>query len=154
MLEGCVRSENGVVWFNNGGGDLRSGIHTEFELALLAIVDGQTLHQQGTETRTSSTTKGVEDQETLQTRAVVGDTSDLVQNLINELLSDSVVTTSIVVRRVLLSGNHLFWVEKTAVGSGADLVNNVWLEIAVDGSGNIFALAWIGVSKCWKRRPR
>jgi hypothetical protein len=142
-----VRSENGVVWFNNGGGDLRSGIHAELKLALLAIVDGQTLHQQGTETRTGSTTKGVEDQETLQTRAIVGNTSNLVQDLINKLLSDSVVATSIVVRRVLLSSNHLFWVEKTAVGSRADLVNDVWLEIAVDGSGNIFSLAWMGVSE-------
>jgi len=97
VLEGCVRSEDGVVWFNNRGGDLRSGIHAELELALLSIVDGQTLHQQGTETRTSSTTEGVEDQETLQTRAVVGDTSNLVQHLIDELLSDSVVTTGIVV---------------------------------------------------------
>ena len=151
MLEGCVRGEDRVVWLNNRGGNLRSWIHAELKLALLSIVDGQTLHQQGPETRTSSTTERVEDQETLQTRAVVGDTSDLVQHLINELLSDSVVTTGIVVRRVLLSSDHLFWVEKASVGSGSDLIDDVWLEIAVDGSGNIFALAWMGVSDGWER---
>lgn len=97
VLESCVRGENRVVWLNNRSGDLRGGINTELELALLSIVNGQTLHQQGTETRASSTTKRVEDQETLQSGAVVGDTSDLVQDLINELLSHSVVTTGVIV---------------------------------------------------------
>jgi len=41
-------------------------------------------------------------------------------------------------------------VEKASVGSGADLIDDVWLEIAVDGSGNIFALTWMGVSEGWE----
>jgi len=32
--------------------------------------------------------------------------------------------------------------EETAVGTGADLIDDVGLEIAVDGSGNIFALTY------------
>jgi hypothetical protein len=39
----------------------------------------------------------VEDEETLQSRAVVGNAADLVQDLVNELLSDGVVATGIVV---------------------------------------------------------
>jgi len=31
-------------------------------------------------------------------------------------------------------------VEEASVGAGADFINDVGLEIAVDGSGNIFAL--------------
>jgi hypothetical protein len=97
VLEGGVGGEDGVVWLDDRSGDLGCWVDTELELALLAIVDGQTLHQQGTETRTSSTTKGVEDEETLQTRAVVGNAADLVEDLVNELLSDRVVATGVVV---------------------------------------------------------
>jgi hypothetical protein len=144
VLKGCVRSKNGVVRLNHRGGNLRSGVHAKFELALLAIVNRQALHQQRTETRSGAATKGVEDEETLQAGAVVGNTSDFVQNLINELLSDSVVATSVVVGRVFLACNHLFGVEKAAVGTGADLVDNIGLEIGVDCARNVFALAWHG----------
>lgn len=141
MLEGSVGGEDGVVWLNNRSSDLRSGVHAELELALLAVVDRQTLHEESTETRTRTTAKGVEDKETLETRAVVGNTANLVQDLVDELLADSVVTTSIVVGSILLASDHLVWVEKVLVGTSANLVDNVWLEIAVDGAGHIFAVA-------------
>ena len=82
----------------------------------------------------------MEDKETLKTRAVVGNLTNLVQNLINQLLSDRVVTTSIVVGCILLSRDHLLRVEQSSVGTGADFIDDIGLEIAVDGSGNIFAL--------------
>jgi hypothetical protein len=36
-------------------------------------------------------------------------------------------------------------VEKVAVGTGSDLVDDIGLQVAVDGTGNVLALA------CWKR---
>jgi hypothetical protein len=144
VLKSSVGGKDGVVWLNNGGGGLRSWVDTELELALLSVVNGETLHEKSTKTRTGSTTEGVEDEETLETRTVVGNTSDLVQDLVNQLLSDGVVTTSVVVGSILLAGNHLLWVEKAAVGAGADFIDNVWLEIAVNGTWNVFALACNG----------
>lgn len=140
VLKGGVGGKNGVVWLDNGSGGLRSWIDTELQLNLLAKVDGQTLHEEGTETRSSSTTEGVEDEETLETRAVIGNMANLVQNLINQLLSDSVVTTGIVIRGILLSSDHLLGVEQAAVCTGSDLVDDIGLEIAVDGSWDVFAL--------------
>ena len=140
VLESGVGGQDGVVWLDNGGGDLRSRVDAELKLALLAIVDGQTLHEESTETRASSTTERVEDQETLETGAVVGDMTNFVQDLIDQLLANSVVTTSIVVGGILLASDHLLRVEEAAVGAGADLIDNIGLEIAVDGAGNIFAL--------------
>jgi hypothetical protein len=155
VLEGSVGSEDRVVRLNNRGGDLRRRVNTELELALLAVVDGQTLHQQGTETGTCSSTEGVEDEETLQTRAVVSDAADLVEDLVNELLSDGVVTTGVVVRRILLAGDHVLGVEKRTVGAGADLVDDVGLEIGVDGTWDVLALTCIvcqrGGAKCSKQ---
>ena len=45
---------------------LRRGVDGELQLGLLAVVHGQALHQQGREPRPGPTTKGVENQETLQ----------------------------------------------------------------------------------------
>jgi hypothetical protein len=44
MLESCVSGEDGVVRLNNRGGGLGSRVDTELQLALLAVVHGQTLH--------------------------------------------------------------------------------------------------------------
>jgi hypothetical protein len=137
-----VSGENGVVWLNNGVGDLRGRIDGELQLALLAVVDGQTLHEQRTETRACATTEGVEDEEALKTGAVVGNTADLVEDLIDELLANSVVTTGVVVGRIFLASDHVLGVEEGSVGASADLINNIGLEIAVDGTGNIFALTY------------
>jgi len=141
VLKGSVGGENRVVWLDDRGGDLRSWVDTELQLALLAVVDRQTLHEERTETGTSTTTERVEDQETLETRAVVSNPTDLVQDFVNELLSDGVVTTSVVVGSVLLAGDHLVRVEQRAVGTSADDIDDVWLQIAVDGAWNVFSIA-------------
>ena len=49
VLERRVGSQDGVVWLNHGGGVVRSRVHAELELALLAVVDREALHQQSTE---------------------------------------------------------------------------------------------------------
>ena len=145
VLEGGVGGEDGVVWLDDRGGGLWGWVDAELELALLAVVDGQTLHEEGSETRSGSTTEGVEDEETLETRAVVGNAADGVKHLVDQLLSDGVVTTGVVVGRILLAGNHVLRVEKAAVGTGADLIDHVGLEIAVDGAGNVLALTYKGI---------
>lgn len=141
VLESGVGSQDGVVWLDHGGGDLWCWVDTELKLALLAVVDRQTLHEESTETGTSTTTEAVEDEETLETRAVVGNVTDLVQDLVNELLAHGVVTTSVVVGSILLASDHQLGVEKAAVGSGADLVDDVGLEIGVDGTWHVLAVA-------------
>lgn len=142
MLEGGVCGKNGVVWLDDSSSHLGRRVDAELELALLAIVHGQTLHQKSSETRTSTASEGVENEETLKSRAVVGNTADLVQDLVNELLADSVVTTSIVVGSILLAGDHVLGVEKASVGAGADLIDDIGFQIAVDGSWNILSLAF------------
>jgi hypothetical protein len=84
----------------------------------------------------------VENKETLQTRAVIRNTADLVQYLVDQLLTNSVVSTGVVVRCILLSTDHLLRVEKGSVSTSADLVDNIWLEIAVDRSWDIFSLSY------------
>ena len=97
VLQSGVGGQDRVVGLNDGGSILGSGVDTELKLGLLAVVNGETLHKKGTETGSGTTTERVEDEETLKTGAVVGDTANLVEDLVDHLLSDGVVTTSIVV---------------------------------------------------------
>ena len=57
VFESSVCSQNGVVRFDHRCGNLGSGIDTEFQFALLAIVHRETLHKKSTKARSSSTTK-------------------------------------------------------------------------------------------------
>jgi hypothetical protein len=50
MFEGSVGGQDGVVRFNDSGRDLRSGVDSEFQFALLSVIDRQSFHEQGSET--------------------------------------------------------------------------------------------------------
>jgi hypothetical protein len=64
------------------------------------------------------------------------------------------VATGVVVRGILLSTDHLLGVEERAVRAGADLVDDIGLEIGVDGTGNVLALAWAELVLVSGRRGR
>lgn len=140
VLKGSVGGEDRVVGLDDRGGDLRGRVDAELKLALLAIVHGETLHKKCTESGPGSTAEGMEDEETLKTGAVVCDTTNLVQDLINELLAHGVMTTCVVVRGILFASDHVLGMEKLTVGTSADLVDDIGFQVAVDGSRNIFAL--------------
>jgi hypothetical protein len=89
----------------------------------------------------------MEDEETLEARAIVGDVSNLVQDLVNQLLAYSIVTTGVVVRGILLASDHHLGMEQAAVSTSTDFIDDVGLEIAVDGTRNIFALAFTEISR-------
>merc|ERR1719506_625501 len=70
VLEEGVSGEDGVVWLNNGGGDLWGWIDGETELGFFTVIDGKSLEEERSETGTGSSTDGVEDEETLETSAL------------------------------------------------------------------------------------
>lgn len=50
--------------------------------------------------------------------------SDTIEDGVNDLLADGVVTTSVVISRILFARDQLLWVEELAVGTSADLIWN------------------------------
>ena len=66
VFQSGVSGEDGVVWFNNSGGDLWCWVDSELQFGFLTVINGKTFHQEGSETGTGTTTEGVEDQETLK----------------------------------------------------------------------------------------
>ena len=68
-----MNSNSASVRLNARRGDLRAGPHGERDLRLLAVVDRETLEEQAAETRSGSAATRIEDHESLQPRAVVGE---------------------------------------------------------------------------------
>ena len=103
VLKEGVGGENGVVWLNNGGGDLWGWVDGESELGFFTVVNGKSLEEEGTETGTGTTTDGVEDEETLETCALVSKFSDSVEAEINDFLTNGVVSSGEVVGSIFFS---------------------------------------------------
>eukprot|EP00043_Microstomoeca_roanoka_P004837 m.52137 g.52137 ORF g.52137 m.52137 type:complete len:469 (-) comp12680_c0_seq1:98-1504(-) len=144
VLEGGVARQDRIVGLNDSGGDLGSRVDGKLELGLLAIVDREALHEEGGKTGTCTTTEGVEDQETLETGALVSELADSVKDNVNQLLADGVVTTGVVVGGIFLTRDELLGVEELTVGTGADLIDDGGLEIDKDGTGNVLASTSLG----------
>ena len=95
VLEGGVGSQDSVVWFDDGVAELGGGVNAELELGLLSVIGRKTFKQESTEAGTGSTTERVEDEEALETSAVVGQAPDLVHNWVDLFFSNSIVATSV-----------------------------------------------------------
>jgi hypothetical protein len=129
VFQGGVGGQDRVVRLDDRGGHLGSGVNGELELALLSVIRAQPLQQQTSETGTGTTSERVEDEESLQTGTVVGESSNSVHDIVDELLSDGVVTSSVVVGSVFLAVDEGLGVEQRPVLSGPDLVNDVGLQV-------------------------
>ena len=144
VLKKRVGGEDGVVWLNNGGGDLWGWVDGETKLGFLTIIDGKSLEEKGSETGTGSSTDGVEDEETLETSALIGKLSDSVEAEINDFLTNGVMSSGEVVSSIFFTGDELLWVEQLSVGSGSDFIDNGWLEIEEDSSWDVFTSTSLG----------
>jgi hypothetical protein len=124
VLKEGVGGKNGVVGFNDGVGDLGRRIDGETELGLLAVIDGESFEEEGTETGTSTSTDSVENEETLETSAVISELSDSVKGKIDDFLTNGVVTSGEVVGGIFLTGDELFGVEELSVGTSSDFIDD------------------------------
>merc|ERR1711894_868967 len=139
VLKGGMGGQDGVVGLNNSGGDLRGWVDSELQLGLLSVINGEPLHEEGGEARAGTSTEGVEKEESLETSALIGQFPDTVEYKVDDLLSDGVVTTGVVVGSIFLSGDELLRVEKLTVGSGTDPINYSWLQIDEDATRDVLA---------------
>jgi len=98
-----VGGQDGVVGFNDSGGDLGGGIDGETELGLLAVIDGESFQKEGTETRSGTTSDSIEDHESLETSAIVSKLSDSVQAKINNFFTNGVMTSGKIVSGIFFS---------------------------------------------------
>ena len=82
--------------------DLRSRVDSKLKFALLSVVHAQSFHKKRGEPGSSTSTKGVEDEESLESGTLVSQFPDSVQAEIDDLFSDGVVASSVVVGSIFL----------------------------------------------------
>ena len=139
VLQGGVRGQDGVVGLHHGAGDLGGWVDGEFQLGLLPVVDGEAFHQEGRKPGPGAAAEGVEDEEPLQASTLVGQLADSVQDQVDDLLPDGVVSASVVVRRVLLPGDQLLRVEQLSVRPGPHLVHDGGFQVHEHSAGYVLA---------------
>lgn len=157
VLQEGVGGEDRVVGLDDGSGDLGRGGDGERQLGLAAVVDGEALQEEGSQTRTGSSASGVEDQEALQSSAVVRQLADAVQDGVDQLLANGVVATGVVVGGILLATDDGFGVVQRSVLSSTHFVAHSGLQIHVDRPGNVLArgsLAEEGVERVVRHTHR
>ena len=69
VFQGGVSTQGGVVGLHHSRGHLRGGVDGELQFGSLAIVHRETLHEERSESRSSSSSEGMEDKETLESSA-------------------------------------------------------------------------------------
>jgi len=86
----------------------------------------------------------VEDHETLETSAVVRKLADAVEDKVDNLLANGVVTAGVVIGGIFLAGDQLLGVVELAVGSGANLIDDSRLEVDANAAGDELSSSGLG----------
>ena len=144
MFQGGVRGQDRVVGLHHRRRNLRRRINRKFELRLFAIIAGKPLHEKRSETGTCPAAKGMKDEKALQPRALVSQLANSVARDVDEFSTDRVVSTGVVVRRVLFTRNELLGMEQLAICSVPHFVHHRRLQIDKDGTGDVLPASCLG----------
>jgi len=139
VFQGGVGGQDRVVGLDHGGGHLGSGVDGELELGFLSVINRKTLHQKCRKSRSSSTTKGVEEKESLKSSTLISQLTDTVQDKVDNLLANGVVTSGVVVGGVLLAVDQLLRMVKLTVGSDTGLIDDGGFEVNKDSSWDVLS---------------
>merc|ERR1719199_1841038 len=137
VLDKLMDREGSVVWLNNGIGDLWGWHDGESDHHSVWVFFSDLGDEEGSHTRSSTTTERVGNLETLEAIATFSFFSDDIEDGVNELSTFSVVTLGPVVTGTSLSENEVVWSEELSEWSSSDGVHGSWFEIHEDGSWNV-----------------
>jgi hypothetical protein len=139
VLDQLVHGESGVVWFDDGVGDLwrwnnGEGVHDSVWVFLSDLGD-----QKCSEAGAGTTTEGVRELETLEAIAAFRFLSDDIEHRVDEFGTFSVMTLGPVVTGTRLSEDKVVWTEDLTEWTGSDGVHGTWFKIDQDGSWHVLA---------------
>jgi hypothetical protein len=108
ILKKRVCREHSIIGLYNRRRYLRRGSNGKTHLGLTAEVNGKTLQEKRSKTGTSSSSGRVENEESLKSGTVITHLADLINNSIDDILSNRVVTASVVISGIFLSADDGF----------------------------------------------
>jgi len=137
VLNKLMDGEGGVVWLNDGIRDLGGWHDGESGHDSVWVFFSDLRDEEGSHTRSSSSTERVGDLETLEAVAAFGFLSHDVEDGVDELSSFGVVTLGPVVSGSSLSEDEVVWSEELSEWSSSDGVHGSWFEIHENGSWDV-----------------
>jgi hypothetical protein len=143
MLEERVGAQHGVVRLYNSGGEFRRWVNAKVELGLLAIVYRETLEEQRTESRASSSSNRVEDEKSLETSASISNLADSLEGEVYKFLSNSVVSSGVVIGGIFLSRKELVRIEELSVSTVSHFIDDRGFQVDKDGSRDVLSTTGI-----------
>jgi hypothetical protein len=78
MFQKGVSGQDRIVRLNNSSRDLRGWIDSESQFGFLSIINRKSFQKKGTKTRSSTTSDGIENQESLESSTVISEFSNSV----------------------------------------------------------------------------
>jgi len=137
VLNELMDGEGGVVWLNDGIGNLGGRHDGESGHDSIGVFLSDLGDEESTHTGSGTTTEGVGDLETLKAIATLSFLSDNIEDGVNELSTFGVVTLGPVVTGTGLSENEVIGSEELTERTGSNGVHGSWLKIHKDGAGNV-----------------
>jgi hypothetical protein len=93
-------------------------IDREFEFGLFAVINAESFHEKTGESRSGAAPERMEHQKALESGALVCELTQTVQDDINDLFADGVVTASVIVGSIFFASDELFRMEELSVCTG------------------------------------
>merc|ERR1711988_1023414 len=137
VLDKLMDGKGGIVWLNDGIRHLWGRHDGESGHDSIWVLFSDLGDEEGSHTRSGTTTERVGDLETLEAIATFGFLSDDIEDGVDELGTLSVVTLGPVVTGTGLTEDEVVWSEELTEWSGSDGVHGSWLKIHEDGSWDV-----------------
>ena len=83
----------------------------------------------------------MEDQKSLQSRAIVGQLADPIEDGVDDLLPDGVMSPGVIIRGVLLPAYDLLGMVQLTVRAGPDLVAHGRFQVDIYRAGDVFPVS-------------
>ena len=139
VFDELMDGQGGVVGFNNSVGDLGGGNDGEGHHDTVGVFFAELGDEEGTHTRTGTTTEGVADLETLEAVAGFGFLAADVEDGVDEFGTFSVVTLGPVVTSTSLAEDEVVGAEDLAVRTSTNGVHCTGFEVHKNGARNVAA---------------
>mmetsp|Transcript_33652 Transcript_33652/g.54772 ORF Transcript_33652/g.54772 Transcript_33652/m.54772 type:complete len:474 (-) Transcript_33652:67-1488(-) len=129
VVQQPMRGQQRVVRLHHTRRNGRRRIHFKAQLRLLAIIHGDALQNQGTQTGASTTADRMRQRKPLHIVAVVHQFAQAIVDLVDHLFAHRVMATCEIVRRIFLARQQELRVEDLGVLAVLDVVNHIRLQI-------------------------
>ena len=137
VLNKLMDREGGVVWLNNGIGDLWGWHNRESGHDSVWVLFSDLRDEEGSHTRSSTSTKRVGDLESLKAIATLSFLSNDIEDGVDKLGTLGVMTLGPVVSGTSLSEYKVIWSEELSERSSSDGVHCSWFKIHEDCSWDV-----------------